>query len=223
MFNDYPAYNRYRTLCYSAPLLRGEDVYALQTALNELGFAPGTEDGIFGSKTDLALRSAQAQFRLVQDGKAGPVTQREIALQIAGKVAAVQHVPLLAFKGQLQLESNFILGNYSPIRPDGTFDAGVAQRNTKFTPASDGFDCQLSIEALGQSTRKFYNLFSGIDTGEKRRWGLAQGAWNAPAFACYIAREEGAEKVTSGMVLKPSSEARETFEAYVQHASVYLT
>jgi len=221
MFTAYPTYSPYRTLYLTSPLQRGEDVYALQTALNELQFDAGEADGILGNQTVSAIRSAQKALGIMVDGKAGGGTQRELALALAEKVVPIVNIPLAAFRGQIELESGYRLGNYSARRPDGTYDAGVAQRNTQFTPPPDGFDVQKSIRVLGEVVRNHFQLFTGLAT--RRRWALAQGAWNAPAFACYIAKEEGAIHVSSGMTLRPNTEARRVFEAYVAHASVYLT
>lgn len=221
MFKTVPTYHRYRTLFLTSPLLQGEDVYALQTALNELNFDVGEADGVLGNQTSAAIRRAQKAFSLSVDGKAGGITQKFLAMELADRVANTVHVPVSAFRGQLELESGYRLGIYSDARPDGTYDAGVTQRNTKFTDPAKGFDCQDSIQALGVNTRQHYDLFSGVDN--PRRWALAQGAWNAPAFACYLAHEEGASKVTAGMTARPGAEARRTFENYVTHVSVYLT
>lgn len=221
MFDSYPTYYLYRTLFVTSPMQQGEDVYALQTALNELGFDSGVADGILGNQTGAAIRAAQNKAFLVVDGKAGGATQKYLAIELANRVATNVKVPFSAFRGQLELESGYRLGIYSPQRLDGSYDAGVAQRNTKFTHPSQGFDAQASIRALGENTRRHYDLFAGLEN--MRRWALAQGAWNAPAFACYIAREEGATRVTAGMTARPGDTARKTFENYVTQASVYLT
>lgn len=52
---------------------RGDDVIALQSALNILG-AGLRVDGDFGKKTDAAVRSFQAAYGLVIDGRAGEQT-----------------------------------------------------------------------------------------------------------------------------------------------------
>lgn len=223
MFDTFPTYDRYRTLEMKTPALRGEDVYALQTALNELSFGAGTPDGIYGPMTDRAVREAQQTLKLVVDGKAGGATQKALALTIASQVSTVNRgrPPYSALLGQLEHESGFRLGIYSPLRPDNTYDAGVTQRNTKFTSPQIGFDTKKSILALAEVVRDHHDLFTGV-LSERRRWALAQGAWNAPAFACYIAREEGATKVTTGMTLRPSLIARTTFEDYVTKVSKYL-
>lgn len=221
MFTSYPTYANYRTLMLTSPMMQGEDVYALQRALNHLGHHVGTEDGILGPQTSRGISDYQTVAKLTPvDAKAGGMTQRQLALDLARQVSVALEVPFNAFKGQLELESSYRLGCYSPLRPDHTYDAGVAQRNTKFTASKDGFDPMPSIRALGVVVRDHFVLFEGLPT--TRRWALAQGAWNAPAFACYIAREEGAHKVTSDMVAQPSAASRQTFETYVRNASVYL-
>lgn len=68
---------------------RGEAVKALQTILNKAGFDCGNVDGIFGSKTEAAVRLFQASKGLKVDGIAGEATQD--ALAIAG--AIVTEVP----------------------------------------------------------------------------------------------------------------------------------
>lgn len=220
MFDTLPTYSRYRTLFLTRPMQVGEDVYALQMGLNKLGYNVGPADGILGANTANGILTFQVKQGLAADSKAGGATQQAIAMELALDVADEFDVPPMAFRGQLELESAFRLGNYSPLRPDHSYDAGVAQRNTKFTPAIGGFDPALSIHALGESIREHYNLFAGV--AGQRRWALAQGAWNAPAFACYIAREEGAKQVATSMTLKPTSDQRLIFEAYVRHASAYL-
>lgn len=221
MFRTYPTYYLYRTLQLLDPMMQAEDVYALQTALNECGFDCGVTDGIFGMQTMGAVKAAQKVHFLTVDGKAGGLTQRALALELA--IGASQRTGVLysGLRGQLELESGYRLGNYSPRRPDRTYDAGVAQRNTKFTSPAQGFDAKLSIDALAEVIRKHYFLFEGLAL--RRRWSLAQGAWNAPAFACYIAREEGATKVTEAMTLKPNVEQQQIFLTYVTNVTVYLT
>lgn len=222
MFETVPTYDKYRTLSLQTPNLHGEDVYALQVALDARLYAVGPLDGILGGQTDKAIRQIQVDLDLVADGKAGGLTQQAIAMAFAKKSSIDTAVPLEAVRGQLEHESGFRLGIYSPVRPDGTYDAGVAQRNTKFTPPKEGFDAKTSIAVLCRDVRKHFDLFRGV-TPPNRRWALAQGAWNAPAFACYIARQEGAINIPVSMTLRPSSSARQTFEEYMSKVTKYLT
>lgn len=204
------------------PDLVGEDVYALQTALNAAGCSAGAVDGDLGPKTASAIRLFQQHEMLEIDGIAGGDTQKALALRLASYSSGKFAVPTDALKGQLEYESGFRLGNYSPLRSDGTYDAGVAQRNTKFVASQEGFNAPKSVDALASNARQFYDLFAGV-LPTKRRWGLAMGAWNAPAYACYIARREGATKVKASQTALPSPEATVTFETYVQHVSAYLS
>lgn len=52
----------------------GEDVEALQTALNALGFNAGEVDGDFGPQTEKAVRGFQQKAGLTIDGAVGPET-----------------------------------------------------------------------------------------------------------------------------------------------------
>jgi hypothetical protein len=223
MFSAYPTYNPYRTLYVTTPHQKGEDVFALQTALEEAGFdlPDFGADGDLGKETGDAILRAQAAYGLSPDGKAGAKTQTALANAIGVKVREKYGVAPGALYGQIQTESGFFLGNYSPLRADGTFDAGVVQRNTKYTDPRGGFDVADSLDALAERIMLYYGKFKGVST-DKRRWALAQGTWNAPAFACYIAREEGATGVTAGETLRPSSDARTKLEAYMASANAYV-
>ncbi|HEY8347746.1 MAG TPA: polysaccharide deacetylase family protein [Symbiobacteriaceae bacterium] len=53
---------------------RGPEVAALQQTLKAAGFNPGVVDGIFGSRTEAAVREAQKALGVTVDGIAGPVT-----------------------------------------------------------------------------------------------------------------------------------------------------
>lgn len=60
---------------------RGEAVRALQNALMERGFIPkGKADGVFGPKTEIAVRQFQSANRLTPDGIAGTVTLKALGL-----------------------------------------------------------------------------------------------------------------------------------------------
>lgn len=60
------------------PYLHGEDVLAVQIALNALGFASGAADGIFGAFTERAVRDFQANVAIGVDGIVGPDTVRAL-------------------------------------------------------------------------------------------------------------------------------------------------
>jgi g-D-glutamyl-meso-diaminopimelate peptidase len=57
---------------------KGPQVQLLQLALTRAGFNPGSIDGIFGSRTNVALKNFQRQNNLVPDGIAGRLTHRAL-------------------------------------------------------------------------------------------------------------------------------------------------
>ena len=61
---------------------RGEEVRELQQALIDLGFLKGTADGVFGNKTENAVRAFQKKNKLTVDGLAG-VSTRELIISKA--------------------------------------------------------------------------------------------------------------------------------------------
>jgi hypothetical protein len=220
MFTAYPTFDRYRTLMLLSSRMTGEDVYALQTALKEFGVLSGTADGILGPITSDAIKSAQARLTLAVDGKAGNATQTALVRNLTEKLRVDFKLPHGLLFGQCLHESSCRVGNYSPLHGE-TYDAGVAQRNTEFTKPQDGFNVPLSIDALGANLRKFYDKFAGV-SNDRRRWQLAAGSWNAPAYACYIAKQEGA-KVSLRECARPSDSARVTLEQYMASATAYLS
>lgn len=63
-----------RLLYLRQPMLRGDDVAALQRRLGALGFDAGRVDGIFGPATERALDEFQRNTGLTVDGVCGPST-----------------------------------------------------------------------------------------------------------------------------------------------------
>jgi hypothetical protein len=223
MFTSYPVYPKYRALKLKSPQFKGEDVYALQTALLYLGYKLPQfgADGYFGQESDTAVRKFQTNNSIKVDGIAGNQTQRQLAVKITQGVAVDTGVPYPRLYGQEEHESTFWLGIYSALYANDTFDAGVTQRNTGLTPIKDGFTVQPSILALAQRVKEHYDHFEGLPTD--RRWDLAQGSWNRPAHACYIAYEEGAKNswVAARKSKTLTDAQRQWIETYVTNVSVY--
>ena len=59
-------------------LMRGDDIAALQERLVTLGMLAGPVDGVFGVRTDAALRELQRGLGLEPDGLCGPATLRAL-------------------------------------------------------------------------------------------------------------------------------------------------
>lgn len=58
--------------------VKGDDVKALQDALNSLSFNAGPEDGDFGDQTETAVKAFQARYGLQIDGEVGPITWKAL-------------------------------------------------------------------------------------------------------------------------------------------------
>lgn len=56
------------------PLMRGDDVAALQSRLTEMGFDCGRVDGIYGVRSASAVKEFQQSVGITVDGKCGPAT-----------------------------------------------------------------------------------------------------------------------------------------------------
>src|SRR5436305_7819563 len=65
------------TYLFSSPL-HGDDVFALQERLTELGYNAGRPDGAFGAQTEHGLRNFQRDMGLLVDGICGAETIREL-------------------------------------------------------------------------------------------------------------------------------------------------
>jgi N-acetylmuramoyl-L-alanine amidase len=82
-----------RMLYVRRPMLRGDDVAALQRGLNRLGFDAGREDGIFGPDTATALTEFQRNAGLAPDAICGSATLgalSRLGTLAAGSVATVR-------------------------------------------------------------------------------------------------------------------------------------
>lgn len=67
-------------------LMAGDDVFALQRRLLELGFKVGRVDGYFGAETEAGLRDFQRNVGIPADGTCGPFTLKQLA-QLAPRVS----------------------------------------------------------------------------------------------------------------------------------------
>jgi N-acetylmuramoyl-L-alanine amidase len=82
-----------RLLYLCQPMLRGDDVAALQRRLNSLGFHAGREDGILGPETEAAIAAFQRDAGLAVDRVCGPATLavlNRVGSLAAGSVATVR-------------------------------------------------------------------------------------------------------------------------------------
>lgn len=59
----------------------GSVVTQIQTKLKNWGYYDGSVDGVYGSRTETAVKSFQKKNGLTADGKAGPATLRALGIQ----------------------------------------------------------------------------------------------------------------------------------------------
>lgn len=236
MFSGIPDYARGRALNLRTTPIQGEDVFALQCAMVTLLRNQLKTDGVFGKRTKGHVQKAQSIVGARVDGVAGVETRSKIVLAIARPVTLEYELPQGALHGQLAHESGLDPGIYSWIirqaeDHDGhpnpallekgvAFDAGVGQLNSDYYELRDAFDPIYAIDKLGKDTRAAYGRLKGIKN-RRRRWKLAMGHHNAPAFAYWIANEEGAQ-IPRGETRQPSQTARVKLETYMDDVSVLL-
>ena len=67
-----------RYLRLTHPYTRGDDVVQVQEALHIYGISPGSIDGVYGPRTEQAVREFQASRGLAVDGIVGPDTTRAL-------------------------------------------------------------------------------------------------------------------------------------------------
>lgn len=107
----------------SAPMV-GDDVAALQEQLLELGYDAGRVDGVFGARTERALRAFQRECGIGLDGTCGPQTLR--ALRQLGRRVVGGRPHLLRESEVLHHRGPALVGKRVVIDPGhGGEDGGV--------------------------------------------------------------------------------------------------
>lgn len=127
---------------------RGTEVRNIQSRLSKWGYNPGTVDGIYGAKTEAAVKRFQRNNGLTPDGVAGPATLAKIGLPTGSSSSSYQsNVNLLArvisgeargesYTGQVAIAA-VVLNRVKHSSFPGTI-AGVIYQPGAFTAVSDG-------------------------------------------------------------------------------------
>jgi len=106
--------DRLLSLTTSHPYV-GDDVAALQDRLLELGFDAGRVDGVFGPRTEAALRSLQREYGMRADGSCGPATLR--ALRQLGRLVVGGRPHQLRESEELHRSGSSLAGKVLVIDP----------------------------------------------------------------------------------------------------------
>lgn len=125
----------------------GEEVKNIQQRLSKWGYKPGAVDGVYGAKTEAAVKRFQKNNGLVQDGIAGPKTLEKIGLPAKGTSSNNSNINLLArvvsgeargesYVGQVAIAA-VVLNRVKHSSFPGTI-AGVIYQQGAFTAVSDG-------------------------------------------------------------------------------------
>jgi N-acetylmuramoyl-L-alanine amidase len=104
-----------RLLSWQSRMLAGDDVAALQERLSELGFDSGRTDGVFGPRTEAALKSFQREYGLRPDGVCGPATLR--ALRQLGRLVVGGRPHVLREAERLHSSGSALAGKVVVIDP----------------------------------------------------------------------------------------------------------
>lgn len=206
-------------------------VWALQTCFVYHGHDLAV-DGDFGPNTERSVRLWQEGRDLIVDGIAGPVTQRSLVLIGAQRSADKYGLIVAAHKGQLLHESSGLVGIHTPRYHHGggltSYDAGVAQCNSRYHHPEDAFTLAYALTTLASFTKVRYLAYSKSDPlrasrlqsrglsplTKRRRWELAHGSWNRPAYAAWLAGQSTTDPVAPAGA--PTAEQRAQLEAYIR-------
>lgn len=149
---------------------RGTEVTAIQQKLKERGLYTGSVDGIYGAKTEAAVKKFQKQQGLTQDGIAGPATLKRLGISIGTIPAATTaNVNLLAriisaeargesYTGQVAVGAVILNRIEHPSFPDTL--AGVIYQDGAFTAIVDGQFHQTVTDSAYRAAR---DALSGWD------------------------------------------------------------
>ena len=127
---------------------RGTEVRNIQSRLSKWGYNPGAVDGVYGAKTEAAVKRFQRNNGLTPDGIAGPATLAKIGLPSGSTSSSYQsNVNLLArvisgeargesYTGQVAIAA-VVLNRVKHSSFPGTI-AGVIYQPGAFTAVTDG-------------------------------------------------------------------------------------
>lgn len=208
--------------------LSGWDVYALQTALREVGHHI-LADGHFGAKTGDAVELWQEGKQLDVDRIAGNVTQRSLVLAVGEGIRRQYRLPIKQIMGSCEKETGFIVGEYTEQYTNGSRDMGVIQLNdlAKQVEPEQAFSVPFALDFFARTLRTNHDryLVAPLRPNTKRvsnalAWQYAAGSWNRPAHTAYLAGMRGDDAVAPSSRTLTAAQ-REWIEGYIDRVCTY--
>ncbi|HJA68912.1 MAG TPA: spore cortex-lytic enzyme [Firmicutes bacterium] len=152
----------------------GDKVSQMQQKLKNWGYYTGEVDGIFGSKTESAVRYFQRKNGLVEDGIVGPATAKKLGMSLSegtssGNSSSSNDVYLLAravygeargepYEGQVAVAAVILNRVEHPSFPKTI--AGVIYQSGAFDVVSDG---QINLSPDSNALRAARDAMAGWD------------------------------------------------------------
>ena len=166
-----------RLLYLRSPMLRGDDIAALQALLGALGFDAGRVDGIFGPDTQHAVAEFQRNAGLTTDGICGPAT-------IAG---------LRRVSGRGPIDEAAGPGPPKPVaslhEAEALLAAPAAVTGKRIMIGERGGVAALA-DALGRALTEAGATTSVVHHPDDHEQAAAANAFEAAAFLALVIREE---------------------------------
>jgi N-acetylmuramoyl-L-alanine amidase len=160
--NALPALSKYGS--------RSNEVREIQTKLKNLGLYSGSVDGIYGTKTQTAVKTFQKQKGLVADGIAGPKTLKALGIGASSNnINNNSDINLLAkvisaeargepYEGQVAVGGVIMNRISHPSFPNTL--AGVVYQKGAFTCMTDG---QINSAVTDSAYRAARDALNGLD------------------------------------------------------------
>jgi N-acetylmuramoyl-L-alanine amidase len=166
--------DRLLSLSPSHPFV-GDDVAALQDRLLELGFDAGRVDGIFGSRTESALRSFQREYGLLADGACGPSTLR--ALRQLGRLVVGGRPQQLRESEALHRSGSSLAGKIVVIDPGhGGEDRGATGHGLEEAAVAEDLAARFDGRLQASGVRTLLTRGPDSCPTDAERAGLANAA-----------------------------------------------
>ncbi len=151
---------------------RSDEVRQIQTKLKELGYFNSNVDGIFGAKTQSAVKAFQKSKGLTADGIAGPKTLKALGIGSSSGSTSINNnndINLLArvisaeargevYEGQVAVGAVILNRIEHPSFPDTI--AGVVYQKGAFTCMTDG---QINEPVADSAYRAARDAINGLD------------------------------------------------------------